>query len=254
MMRRPVDRLVWTALGARTGLTRERAQREEILAAASRMTWSPLSAPPKCAGGPAARAVADAVVRHRRAGLRAVGLAWLGDGQQLIGLEDGFGVRSYVIDLGTEAIHLLTEWRRLDTLRTVDAADRGCRTGEPIPAAAAEPATTVIQALIDAYGGNTYRLLRDLADHLGASLAYVDRPTFEAHLERPLSDAEWAAIRDQFRGMDLDEHLGECGSVRTDWIETVLTKAGIPGRGHAADDRCFGGSDLDGEVVEQPGQ
>src|SRR4051794_13758507 len=45
-----------------------------------------------------------------------------------------------------------------------------------------------LQALVAAYGGDTYRLLTDLADLLEASIAYVDRPTVEAHLERSLSD------------------------------------------------------------------
>jgi hypothetical protein len=89
--------------------------------------------------------------------------------------------------------------------------------------------------LVDAYDGNTYRLLRDLGDHLGASLAYVDRATVEAHLERSLTDIEWAAVSDQFTAMDFDEHVGDHGSFRTDWIETVLDKADVPGYGYTAD-------------------
>ncbi|MCW2676707.1 MAG: hypothetical protein JWR70_1747 [Modestobacter sp.] len=54
-----------------------------------------------------------------------------------------------------------------------------------------------LQALVAAYGGNTHRLLTDLAELLQASVAYVDRPTVEAHLERPLSDGEWAAVAAQ---------------------------------------------------------
>lgn len=88
---------------------------------------------------------------------------------------------------------------------------------------------------VDAYDGSTYRLLRDLADHLGLSLAYVDRPTVEAHLERTLSDAEWTATSDQFTALDFDEHVGEHGTFRTDWIESLLDKAAVPGYGYTAD-------------------
>jgi hypothetical protein len=89
--------------------------------------------------------------------------------------------------------------------------------------------------LVDAYDGNTYRLLRDLGDHLGASLAYVDRATVDAHLERSLTDIEGAAVSDQFTAMDFDEQVGDHGSFRTDWIETVLDKADVPGYGYTAD-------------------
>jgi hypothetical protein len=98
----------------------------------------------------------------------------------------------------------------------------------------------VIAELIVAYDDNTYRLLRDLGDHLGLSLAYVDRLTIEAHLERTLSNAEWAATNDQFTALDLDDHVGEHGRLRTDWIETVLEKAGVPGCGYTSD-----GQDID---------
>ena len=87
-----------------------------------------------------------------------------------------------------------------------------------------------IQDLLDTYG-SAYELLRGLADQLGVSLAYVDRVTVEAHLERRLSEAEWAATRAQFTAMTFDEHIGDHGTFRTDWIEDVLARAGIPGRG-----------------------
>ena len=93
---------------------------------------------------------------------------------------------------------------------------------------------TIVE-LVAAYDGNTYRLLRDLGDHLAASLAYVDRPTVEAHLERTLSEAEWTATNDQFTALDFDDHVGDHGSFRTDWIESVLEKAGVPGHGYTAD-------------------
>ncbi len=90
----------------------------------------------------------------------------------------------------------------------------------------------VLQDLVVSYGGATHRLLTDLADVIGASIAYVDRPTVEAHLERPLSDREWAATAQQFTAMAFDDHVGDAGTLRTDWIEDLLARAGVPGRGH----------------------
>ena len=87
-----------------------------------------------------------------------------------------------------------------------------------------------LQALVAAYRGNTHRLPTDLADLLEASVAYVDRPTVEAHLERPLSDGEWSAVATQFTAMAFDEHVGNAGTLRTDWIEDRLHHAGVPGR------------------------
>ncbi|WP_138733385.1 hypothetical protein [Modestobacter excelsi] len=86
------------------------------------------------------------------------------------------------------------------------------------------------EALLAVYGGDPHRLLTDLADHLGASVAYVDRPTIEAHLERPLSSAEWSASVSQITAMAFDQHVGDAGTIRTDWIEEVLRRAGVPGR------------------------
>jgi hypothetical protein len=90
--------------------------------------------------------------------------------------------------------------------------------------------TWALEALVAAYGGDTYRLLTDLADLLEASVAYVDRPTVEAHLERPLSDGEWSGVAASFTAMAFDEHVGDAGTVRTDWIEDRLHRAGVPGR------------------------
>jgi hypothetical protein len=87
-----------------------------------------------------------------------------------------------------------------------------------------------LQALVAAYGGDTYRLLTDLADLVEASVAYVDRPTVEAHLERQLTDDEWSAVAAQFTAMAFDEHVGDAGTVRTDWIEDRLHRARVPGR------------------------
>jgi hypothetical protein len=89
------------------------------------------------------------------------------------------------------------------------------------------------EALVAAYGGNTYRLLTDLAGLLEASVAYVDRATVEAHLERPLSDGEWSSIACRFTAMAFDSHVGDAGTIRTDWIDEVLLRAGVPGRGRS---------------------
>jgi hypothetical protein len=102
----------------------------------------------------------------------------------------------------------------------------------PAPFHVSSACRRVLQDLVDSYGGDTHRLLTDLADVIGASIAYVDRPTVEAHLERPLSDREWAAAAQQFTAMAFDDHVGDAGSLRTDWIEDVLAKAGLPGRDH----------------------
>ncbi|CCG02624.1 hypothetical protein [Blastococcus saxobsidens] len=90
----------------------------------------------------------------------------------------------------------------------------------------------MLQDLVDCYGGDTHRLLTDLADAIDASIAYVDRPTVEAHLERTLSEREWAATAQQFTATAFDDHVGDAGSLRTDWIADVLARAGVPGRGH----------------------
>ena len=58
-------------------------------------------------------------------------------------------------------------------------------------------------AVVSAYGGDAYRLLMDLAHLLTASVAYVDRSTVEAHLERPLSDTDWSAIASPVHRDDL---------------------------------------------------
>ena len=102
----------------------------------------------------------------------------------------------------------------------------------PAPSHVSFARRAVLQALVDCYDGATHQLLTDLADVIGASIAYVDRPTVEAHLERSLSDREWAATVQQFTAMAFDDHVGDAGSLRTDWIEDVLARAGVPGRGH----------------------
>lgn len=110
------ERLCWTALGIRMGFTSKPRQRAEILAAIDRMTWSPAAAHPRYLDGQAARAVVNAIFPNRREQLRRTGVAALPGGGQLIGLEDSLGTGSYVLDLDSEAIYLLTEFARPLTL------------------------------------------------------------------------------------------------------------------------------------------
>jgi hypothetical protein len=106
----------------------------------------------------------------------------------------------------------------------VDSTDRGDSHGLANRRQACE-------ALVDAYGRDAYRLLTDVVGLLEVSVAYVDRLTVEAHLERPLSDGEWSAIACQFTAMAFDEHVGNAGTIRTDWIDDVLLRADVSGRG-----------------------
>ena len=124
--------------------------------------------------------------------------------------------------------------RTTDTSPTPDSGDAAATRATGGTDAVAPLGQTVrpwaLQALAAAYHGDTHRLLTDLADLLEASVAYVDRPTVEAHLERPLSDDEWSAVAAQFTAMTFDEHVGEAGTLRTEWIEDRLHRAGVPGR------------------------
>ena len=118
-----------------------------------------------------------------------------------------------------------------DTCQTVDSGEHGRpRAADSVVPVGQVVRSWAVEALVAAYGGDTHRLLTELADALGASVAYVDRPTVEAHLERPLSDGEWSAVAAQFTAMAFDEHVGEAGTVRTDWIDDRLHCAGVPGR------------------------
>jgi hypothetical protein len=119
----------------------------------------------------------------------------------------------------------------VDTCTTVDSDDDGRpRAADSVVPVGQVVRSWAVEALVAAYGGDAHRLLTDLADLLEASVAYVDRPTVEAHLERPLSDGEWSAVAAQLTAMAFDEHVGEAGSLRTDWIEERLHRAGVPGR------------------------
>jgi hypothetical protein len=119
----------------------------------------------------------------------------------------------------------------VDTCTVVDSDDHGRpRVADSVVPVGQVVRSWAVEALVAAYGGDTHRLLTELADDLEASVAYVDRPTVEAHLERPLSDGEWAAVAAQFTAMAFDEHVGEAGTLRTDWIEDRVHRAGVPGR------------------------
>ncbi len=138
-------------------------------------------------------------------------------------------------------------WKQDRTARRSDLSP-GPNTDRPADAQAAGGCDDVVpirealrpwalEAVIAAYSGDTYRLLTDLADLLEASVAYVDRPTVEAHVERPLSDDEWSAVAAHFSAMAFDEHVGDAGTVRTDWIEDKLHRAGVSGHTPAATTR-----------------
>ena len=88
-------------------------------------------------------------------------------------------------------------WRRdptavvVDTSQAVDSDAHGRpRVADSVVPVGQVVRSWAVEALVAAYGGDAHRLLTELADALGASVAYVDRPTVEAHLERPLSDDE----------------------------------------------------------------
>ena len=123
------ERLSWTQLGVHMGYTAEESQREEILDAIERMTWTETPARPPYLDGPAVRAIVNAVFHHRRDQLHLVGVAQLNGGRQLIGLEDTIGTRSYLLDLDAEAIYLLAEFSQsltaLDDVLDPEQTDAG---------------------------------------------------------------------------------------------------------------------------------
>jgi hypothetical protein len=104
------ERLSWTQLGVHMGYTAEEPQREEILDAIERMTWTESRARPPYLDGPAVRAIVNAVFHHRRDQVHLVGIAQLIGGRQLIGMEDTLGTRSFLLDLGAETIYVLAEF------------------------------------------------------------------------------------------------------------------------------------------------
>jgi hypothetical protein len=80
-----------------------------------------------------------------------------------------------------------------------------------------------------AYGTSTDQILTAVADQLGLSLAYIDRHTVEAHVDRRLSDAEWTAVTREFSGLSFDEHMA--AQSRADWIDAALFRADVAGPG-----------------------
>ncbi len=99
--------LSWTQLGIRMGFTRDESQRVQILDGIARMAWAETAVRHHNLGGPAARAIARAIIGPHPDQHRRVGIARLDDGRRLIGLEHALGTRSFVLDLGAEAVHLL---------------------------------------------------------------------------------------------------------------------------------------------------
>jgi hypothetical protein len=106
------DRLSWTPLGIRMGFTRDDSQRLEILNGVARMAWTETGARHRYLGGPAARAIARAILGAHPDQQHRVGIARLDAGRRLIGLEDALGTRSFVLDLDAEAVHLLDEFNQ----------------------------------------------------------------------------------------------------------------------------------------------
>jgi len=257
-------RLSWTALGVRVGFAADRAQREQILTAVSRASWTDSPGCQERLDRPAVSAVAAAVLGHRGERLRRVGIARMGS-RRLFGLEDTAGVCCWVLEQGCEAVHVLTELdppafgsggcRMIGPVRGADRCgvgvgalgqrsngshpdpqhDAGGPAAGRAPSPVADPRSDgcqprAVQALIAAYTGDVHRLLIDVASRLAVSLAYVDRVIVEAHLERDLTDREWAALSGRLAAMAFDGHVGDHGTFRTDWIEDRLAEAGVAGR------------------------
>lgn len=229
-------RLCWTRLGARMAYSSQRPQRREIFGAIKRMTWTERPVRLPGTDALAVRAIVHGLLRHPQGTPRHAGTARLADGRRLIGPEDTAGTGHFVLDLDDEAAHGLVTARQRPLVNRVCPWAR-CRLSHRADRSQS-PACHPLQALVTAYGRNIHRLLADLARTLGASVAYVDRPTVEAHLERTLSEQEWTAVPRQLSAMAFDEHVGEAGSFRTDWIEAVLASAGVPGRRDTAGDEA----------------
>jgi hypothetical protein len=110
--------LSWTPLGRRLGITATAAQRERLLTAIHRMSWTENLASPAWRRRPAPRAVVAAIFNGRLDQLRQVGEVAIGPGRQLIGLRDSHGTCSYVVEQDTpgadswlsEAIFVLVEY------------------------------------------------------------------------------------------------------------------------------------------------
>jgi hypothetical protein len=103
------SRLAWTDLGVRMGYTREAPQREHILAAVARMTWTDDLDRVPYLTGPVVHALVRVLAGRHHPRLRSVGVAQLDGSQLLIGLHLHTGQRSYFLDLDSEAIHVLNQ-------------------------------------------------------------------------------------------------------------------------------------------------
>jgi hypothetical protein len=99
----------WTRLGQEMGYTDTGRRRGELLAAISRLAWKPPPSQLPHLEGPAVRAIVWAVQHCNGHQLHRLGAIELHRGCQLVGLEDSTGTRLYLLGLGIEAIHVLTE-------------------------------------------------------------------------------------------------------------------------------------------------
>lgn len=103
--RRAEEQLSWTVLGRRMGFTGARRQRDQFLTAIDTMTWTDADQTLHMQG--AVGAVIAAILGQHRDRLRRIGVARLGAGTRLIGLQDDRGTRRFVLDLDSEAIYVL---------------------------------------------------------------------------------------------------------------------------------------------------
>jgi hypothetical protein len=86
-------------------------------------------------------------------------------------------------------------------------------------------ACATVDGLADC-AGKPHRALRDLARCLNLSLTHVVRAAIECCLERPLNPTERARAHPAGR-WGLEEHIGDAGTLRTDWIADLLAAADI---------------------------
>jgi hypothetical protein len=99
----------WSPLARTMRVTDCRAKRSAILAAVASMPWVHQPSAPDALDNPLCRHLGLALLRQRGAGLAQASTVALGDGRRLIGLRDTAGDLHYLLDAGTEAIHVLTE-------------------------------------------------------------------------------------------------------------------------------------------------
>ncbi len=103
--------LGWTALSLSMGYTTRQQDRAEILTAAATMPWTPTTTWQAHVDSTAACAVLAATT-HITPGERClIGTVEMPRGRRIIGLQTQGGTRRYVVTVGCEAIHVLTETR-----------------------------------------------------------------------------------------------------------------------------------------------